>query len=488
MPPSDFRPVLIYAPRANLTGMNTADTRKPATAPRTPEPAKRSGTAIGFAGIVAGNGLVLLDTTILNVALPDVRTDLGASAAALPWTADAYTVVFAGLLLAAGAVADRFGARRVYRYALAAFAALSLLCAAAPGAAALIGGRALLGAAGAGMVPASLALLASLYPEPARRARAVGAWAALSSIGMIAGPVLGGALVELGGWRLVFLVNPPIAALAIWAARNLRNNPAAAPPRTGPSPSSRLRSRRGDPLGLILSVAGLSALTFGLIDAGTSGWARPLPVAALLVAAAAFAALAVAERRVPAPALPPALLRLRPVQAAVVTATTATWTVYGVLFLLTQWLVEDRGLRPLQAGLAFLPLTLPMCVLPLLTGRLVARTGTRPAMLGGLTAVAASGGLLAFAGHDAPLGLITAVQLVLAVGATLSIPSATAELSSSAPAELAATGQGALNAARQAGAALGVAVLGTCGDLRTAGIVVLAGGAAGLATVWSRGR
>ncbi|WP_206313650.1 MFS transporter [Streptomyces coryli] len=436
---------------------------------------RREPDAIGFAGIVAGNGLVLLDTTILNVALPDVRTDLGASAAALPWTADAYTVVFAGLLLAAGAVADRFGPRRVYRWSLAAFAALSLLCAAAPGAAALIGGRALLGAAGAGMVPASLALLAALYPKPARRARAVGAWAALSSIGMIAGPVLGGALVELGGWRLIFLVNPPIAALAIWASRGLHSTRATSP-------------RRADPAGLALSVTGLTSLTFGLIDAGTGGWARPLPVAALLLAAAAFAALAIAERRVPAPALPPALLRLRPVRAAMVTATTATWTVYGVLFLLTHWLVEDRGLGPFQAGLAFLPLTLPMCVLPLLTGRLVARTGTRPAMLAGLTAVAASGGLLAFAGHDAPLGLIAAVQLVLAVGATLSIPAATAELSSSAPAELAATGQGALNAARQAGAALGVAVLGTCGDLGTAGWVVLAGGAAGLVAVRGRGR
>ncbi|ETK37481.1 MFS transporter, partial [Microbispora sp. ATCC PTA-5024] len=215
-------------------------------------------TAPAFAAVAAGNFLVLLDTSILNVALPDLRRDLQAPVAALPWAVDAYTVVFAGLLLASGSLADRWGPRRVYRVALAAFGLVSLLCAAAPGAGALIGARALLGVAAAGLVPASLAVLAALYPEPARRARAVGAWAAVTSLGLISGPVLGGVLVALGGWRLVFLVNPPVALLALLVSRGLPSGPARA-------------GRPVDRAGLALSVAGLGCLAFGLIGAGTEG-------------------------------------------------------------------------------------------------------------------------------------------------------------------------------------------------------------------------
>jgi DHA2 family methylenomycin A resistance protein-like MFS transporter len=424
--------------------------------------ARRS--SLAFAGIAAGNLLVLLDTSILNVAMPDLQRSLHPAAAAVPWAVDAYTVVFAGLLLAAGVLADRWGPRRVYQWALAAFAVLSTLCAAAPEIGTLIAGRALLGAAGAGLVPASLALLITLNPDPARRTRAIGAWAAISGLGAAGGPVLGGLLVELGGWRLVFLAAPPIALVALALSRLL------------PSPV-RQTARALDRPGLLLSTGALGALTFGLVEAGVSGWGSPLALVPLVLAVAGFVALAVVERRAAAPVLPPSLLALPRVRAALVAAAVSCFAFFGGLYLLDLWLQHSYHLSPLNAGLASLPLTLPVCVMPFFTGRLVARHGARPVLLAGMSATVLAGLLLLPAtGHHPPLALVMVAELALAGAGTLSIPGAAAEMAVAAPAELAATSQGALNGIRQAGSALGVAVLGTVSTLSTAGVVVLAVG------------
>jgi DHA2 family methylenomycin A resistance protein-like MFS transporter len=431
------------------------------TATGTAAPA-RGGTAGPFLGIAAGNFLVLLDASVLTVALPDVQRGLHASDAALPWAVNAYTVVFAGLLLAAGSIADRFGPRRVYRAALAGFLVVSLLCAAAPDTGLLIGGRALLGVAAAGLVPASLALLAALYPDRAQRSRMVGAWAAVTSVGLVCGPVLGGALVAAGGWRLVFLVNPPIAALALAFSHRLSGH------RSGGA------GRPVDVAGLVLSVVGLGALSFGLIAGGTGGWGHPTPVIAIALAAAAIVALGPVERRAAVPVLPPALLRLRRVRADMVAGSVASLVFYGIFFALTLWLQDTRNLGPVDAGLAFLPMTLPMCVLPLVAGRLVARVGARPVILIGLTADVISGALLAFSTPHASLAWVVGAQIFLVLGSTLAIPAATADMAVAAPPEVAATGQGAFNASRQAGSALGVALLGTLATLRSAGVVLAA--------------
>ncbi|MER5222230.1 MFS transporter [Streptomyces flaveus] len=438
-----------------------------ATAPaRLPQPRRRG----LFAGIAAGNFLVLLDTSILNVALPDVRSDLHTSAAVLPWLVDAYTIMFAGLLLAAGAVADRFGPRNVYRGALIAFGILSLACGLAPNTGSLLGGRALLGVAAAGLVPASLALLAALYPDPAQRAKAIGTWAAVSSTGLIAGPVLGGALVELGGWRLVFLVNPAVIVVTLLASRGLAGN----------RPDT---VRKVDRAGIALSILALASLTFGLIDAGTEGWGRPLPLVALALSAAAFVALVFVERRADAPILPPALIGLPRVRADIIAGAMASFVFYGVLFALTQWMVTERGLSALSTGMAFLPMTLPMCFMPLITGRIVARMGARRVILVGLALDTVAGVVLAFASTDTPLALIITAQVVLSLGSTLAIPAATADMAIAVPKELAATGQGAFNAGRQAGSALGVAALAPLTTLSSAGIVLACGGALALISV-----
>jgi DHA2 family methylenomycin A resistance protein-like MFS transporter len=428
-----------------------------------------------FAAVVVGNFMVLMDASILNVALPSVRDDLHASAAALPWTVDAYTVLFAGLLLASGSLADRFGARRMYRGALLAFAVLCLLCAGASAAWMLIVGRALLGLAAAGLVPASLALLAGLYPDKAHRAKAVGVWAALSALGLVAGPVLGGALVALGGWKLVFLVNPPIALIAFLGTRGFRPDRAAA-------------ARPVDLPGLGLSVLCLGALTFGLVDAGLDGWGRPVPLLALALAVVAGVALAVVERRVAWPALPPALLSQSRIRADLLAGAVASFIFYGLLFAMTLWMVNDRHLTPLQTGLAFLPMTLPLAVLPIFTGRFVAGFGTRPVILFGLTAGAVSGAVLALSGQNPPYGLIVVAEIALALASATSIPGATADLAVAAPADLAATAQGALNASRQAGAALGVAVLGTLSTMPSVGLAVAVFAALSLLVVAVTGR
>ena len=436
--------------------------------PPTPIPSRR--TALSFLGIATGNFLVLLDASILNVALPDMRRDLHAPAAALPWTVDAYTVVFAGLMLAAGAIADRFGARRVYIASLVSFAAICLLSAASPDIGTLIAGRALLGVAAAGLVPASLALLAGLYPDPVRRTRAIGTWAGVTTLGLVAGPVLGGLLVSAGGWRLVLLVNPPIALLGLLAARRL----------DAPRPQN---PRRIDRAGLALSILTLGALTFGLVDGGTAGWSRPLPWIALALAAIAAAALVFAEHRVAHPALPPALISLGRVRAAMIAGAAANFVFYGILFALTQWLQNVRGLDPLDAGLAMLPGMVVLGLCATQSGRLIARFGARHLIYVGLAVDALAGVLLALVGSHTPLVAIIGVQFVIGIGGPLVIPTVTAELASATPPHLAATGQGALNTARQAGSALGVAVLGTLAGPHSSGPALAAGSLVALAVI-----
>lgn len=450
------------------------------TAADGPAPAADPKAGSRFFGITLGLLLVNFDATVLNVALPRIGADLHAAPAALPWTADAYTVVVSGLLLAAGALSDRFGSRRVFRAALIAFALFSGLCALAPNSATLIAGRGLLGVSAAGLMPASLALLRVLYPDPARRVRAVGTWAAVTTLGLAAGPALGGLLLAGGAaasWRLIFLVNPPFALLGWWLIRGIGE------PDRGPR-------TRVDAAGLALSVLGLGALTFGLIDAGQSGWSAPAALTAFGISVLAFAALAFAERRAEAPALPPALLSLSRVRKAIWCALATNFLWYGLWFALALWLESVRGLSALETGLFFLPATLPMSVVPPLTTRAIGRFGARRLLLTGFATYLVGAALLVGLGATAPLWAYALAALIFSFAATQVVPSVTAELSLAAPARYAATGQGALYAARQAGSALGVAVVSAVGvtDLPATALVTLVGAALALVLIAFGGR
>ncbi len=448
--------------------------------PRDPDPAADPKARIRFFGITVGLLLVNFDATILNVALPRIGQDLHSSPAALPWTADAYTVVVSGLLLAAGALADRFGSRRIFRSALIAFALFSVLCALAPDAGTLIAGRALLGLSAAGLMPASLALLRVLYPDAQRRVRAVGSWAAVTTLGLAAGPALGGLLLAIpssAAWRLIFLINPPLALLGFRLIRGIGE------PGRGPR-------QRVDLAGLLLSVAGLGSAAFGLIDSGSAGWTSPAVLTAFGVSVLSFLALGAVERRAAAPALPPALLSLGRVRTAIAAAGLSNFLWYGLWFALAIWLETVRHLSPLAAGLFFLPASLPMCMVPPFTARAVARFGARRTMLSGFVVYVLAAGLFVLLGAHAPLWLYILGALLFSLAAVQVIPAVTAEISLSAPARYAATGQGALYASRQAGSALGVAVVSAVGvtDLPAASVALLAGAALALPIIARPGR
>jgi DHA2 family methylenomycin A resistance protein-like MFS transporter len=398
-------------------------------------------------GLSLGYFLVMLDTTIVTVALPALGTDLGGGLAALQWVSNGYPVTFAALLLPAGALADRFGPRRVFLRGLLLFLVLSAASAFSPSVAVLVALRALLGAAGALLVPASLAVLATAYPEPAARAKALGVWAALSGCGLVAGPVAGGLLTDTFGWRAVFLVAVPVAAAAL--ALTVR---AAV---DGPDGQGR-PGRSLDVPGQVTAVAGLAALAYALIRGGTGGWTAPDVLGSLAVFVAAAIGFVAAESR-PSAMLPLHLFRIRTFTTGVVAGLVVNFGLSGVLFVLSLYWQDTRAFSAAAAGLVLLPLTVPTAVNPILTGRLVARTGPRrPAVLG-FTLMAIGTAVQA---GTADLRLCLAGLLVLGFGVSFAIPSLVAAVVSAMPPHLNGTGSGALNTARQTGAVLGVAVLG----------------------------
>jgi DHA2 family methylenomycin A resistance protein-like MFS transporter len=409
-------------------------------------------------GLSLGYFLVLLDSTIVTVALPSIGSHLGGGVSSLQWVADAYLVTFAALLLSAGALADRLGGRRVFLAGLWAFAALSAACALAGSIGTLIVLRALLGVAGALLVPSSLALIAGSFPEPGERARALGLWAALSGSGLVAGPVVGGLLTEAFGWPAVFLVAVPVAGVsAVLVTRS-------------PARSPLDRGRRVDVRGQAVAVIALAALSFALIESGDSGWRSARVLAALGVFVVAAGAFVLAERGARAPMLPPRLFRDRTFGAGLLAGTLANFGLSGVLFVLSFLFQQGRGLSAGLAGLAFLPLTVPTAVNPIFTGRLVARIGARGPAVAGFVLMVAGTLIQALAG-GVPASI--AGLLLLGTGVSFAIPALVTAVVAAAPGDLMGIGAGALNAARQTGAVLGVAVLGT---IMATGATTTAGG------------
>ncbi|MFF5208160.1 MFS transporter [Streptosporangium sp. NPDC000396] len=375
-------------------------------------------------GISLAYFLVLLDTTVLTIALPDLRASLGGSFAGQQWAVNGYTIAFAASLLTGGAVSDRYGAARVFRLGVAGFVVTSLVCAFAPNLEILVALRALLGLAGALCLGGSLGLIAQLYPDPARRARAMGVWAGLTGTALAAGPLLGGLLVESYGWRAVFLVNPPLAALSLLSVRGL---------------VSAAGSRRIGWRTQIMACAFLALLAAAITDASA---------AVAVLALVTLAVLIMLERRGPAPTLPNGLLRAS--WPGLLTGGVVNFAFSGALFVITILLQGERNLTPMEAGLAFLPLTVPMTFNALLTGRVVARYGPRPSVLAGL--VLLTGGLLAAPSIPG--------MIMIGFGLSCCLPALVADVVATAPAGTAGTAGGLLNAARQVGAILGVAVMG----------------------------
>ncbi len=384
--------------------------------------------------------MVIVDATIVNVALPAIGHSLGGGVSDLQWVVDAYTVVFAALLLSAGSLGDRIGARRVFDGGLAVFTLASAACAAAPSVAVLIGARIAQGLGAALLVPSSLALLRGIYRDPAARARAVGAWGAIAGVGAASGPILGGVLVGLIGWRSVFIVNVPLGVGAlVLAARYL--------PKAGEATKGGI-----DPSGQLLGILALLLLTFGVIETQWVVAAASVPVAAAFIAA---------EHRARNPMLPLALFGRPMFSGATFVGLAINLGFYGQLFALSLYFQHLRGYSALSTGLALLPEGVFVAVSSLASGRLMGRTGPRLPMLVGLVCGAAGFVGLIAAGRTTSYAVLVLPLIAAGFGMAFTMPAATAAVIEAAPGDRAGIAAGVLNAARQAGGAIGVALLGT---------------------------
>jgi EmrB/QacA subfamily drug resistance transporter len=327
-----------------------------------------------LAATVLGSAMAFIDGTAVNVALPVLQTSLGANVSETQWIVDAYLLVLASLMLAGGALGDRFGRVRVFALGVALFAGASVWCGAAPSAAQLIAARAVQGVGAALLVPGSLAIITAAFPRDSR-GRAIGTWSAMTSLAVIAGPLLGGWLVQTLSWRAVFYINVPIAAatlLIVW--RKV--------PRFPPALSSAIDWR-----GTALITLSLGAITFALIEGPGRGWRAAVVIAAEAIGVVAFAVFVVVERRVRDPIVPLSLFRSRSFTGANVLTLLLYAALTGATFLLPFNLIQLQHDSPAKAGAAFLPFVVTMSLLSRYTGALADRIGPRlPLIVGPLVA------------------------------------------------------------------------------------------------------
>lgn len=392
--------------------------------------------------------MIVLDTSIVNLALPPIGAELASSLVGLQWIVDGYALVFASLLLSAGSLGDRFGAKRVFMTGLAVFTLASALCGASPTLSTLQFSRVLQGVGAALLLPTSLALLSQTISEPARRTQAIAAWASAGALGIALGPVLGGVLVEAFGWRSIFAVNLPVGLAGLWLT--WRHFPE--------TPRSAMRSL--DPIGQGLVVAALAALTYALIDAGRSGLATAAPLIAGSVFLVSAAGFVFTESVVRQPMLPLGLFRRAAFTSTAIVGLLHNVGIYGMIFVLSLAFQQLRGINPLMAGLLFLPMTGALALGTRLGSMVLRSYGPAWPLIGGH--LAASLGALSLAGIGvAAHAVALAVPLFLiGLGAGMTTPAMSLSILDSVDRNQSGLASGLLNGARQTGGVIGVALLG----------------------------
>jgi DHA2 family methylenomycin A resistance protein-like MFS transporter len=401
---------------------------------------------LGLAAICLGFLMITLDATIVNVALGPIVDDLGGSLSSAQWIVSAYTLAFATFLLTAGAWSDRVGSKRAFLIGLGLFGVASAGCAAAPTMATLIAARALQGLGAALLMPCSLALITHMFPAGQARRGALAAWGGISAVGMVAGPVLGGALVDSIGWRTIFIVNLPIAVVA---GLGVRGYVAETPRHRHPF----------DLPGQVFVATALGGLSGGFIAAGSAGWDAPETIGLLALGVLAVLAFWRVERTVALPMIPPELFRNRQFSLVVGIAWIFNFSMYGTLFCLSLLYHEKLGLSPFGTGLALVPLLGVVLTVAFASAWLIGRLGEWRAMVVGLSCGAAGAVLLAtFGGSSTVVTMICTAPFGLVA---LAMQAMTALAMEGAPVERIGLASGIQNAARQAGGALGVALLGT---------------------------
>ena len=396
-----------------------------------------------------GYGVVQLDVTIVNTALDRIGTSLGGGVSELQWIVNAYTIAFAAFILTSGALGDRIGAKRVFMAGFAIFTSASLACALAPNSVVLIAARAVQGLGAAVLVPNSLALLNHAYPEPQARGRAVGIWAAGASLALTAGPLAGGALIALIGWRSIFLVNLPIGIAGLWLSSRYA------------SETTRNRTREVDLPGQVLAIAALGCFAATIIEGGAIGLRNAWVIAAFagsLLLALLFIAQ---ERRSPHPMLPLQMFSQRLFALTSLVGLLVNIAFYGLIFVFSLYFQRINGLSPLQTGLAFVPMMGMVLPANLVAAGISERIGAPAAI--------AAGGVLAAVGCVMLLPIEagtsywkTLAQLtIIGGGLGLLVPPLTATLLGSVEKSRSGIAAGVLNATRQTGSVLGVALFGS---------------------------
>ncbi|MER6342890.1 MFS transporter [Streptomyces sp. NPDC001595] len=390
--------------------------------------------------------IVSLDNTALNVALPAMQDDLGASTSGLQWTIDAYTLVLAALLMLAGSTADRIGRKRVFMAGLVVFTIGSALCSMAPNLEALIAFRMVQAVGGSMLNPVAMSIITNTFTDPRERARAIGVWGAVVGISMAAGPLVGGVLVETVGWRAIFWVNLPVGLTALLLT--LRYVPE----------SRAARARRADPVGQALVIALFGALTYAIIEAPEAGFATVLPFA--VVAVAALLGLLAYEPRRAEPLIDLRFFRSAPFSGATLIAIAAFAALGGFLFLSTLYLQNVRGLDALHAGLWMLPMAVPTFLCAPLSGRLVASRGPRlPLVIAGLAMTTSAVLFAVFEAETSNTGLFVGYAL-FGVGFGFVNAPITNTAVSGMPRAQAGVAAAVASTSRQLGQTLGVAVVG----------------------------
>ncbi|MDT0541702.1 DHA2 family efflux MFS transporter permease subunit [Streptomyces lonegramiae] len=395
-----------------------------------------------------GQFMVLLDSTIVGAALPDMQLRLHTQLNGLQWIVDAYVLLVAMLLLSGGVFADRFGRKRVFLAGVVVFTVASGMCAAAPSIGWLIVGRVAQGIGAAALSPASLALLAAAYPVPQERVKAIGLWAGFSGIGLAAGPLAGGILVDAFGWPAIFLVNAPIGAVLLLAGLRVLGES-----RNPDAPAI-------DIPGTVLSVLGVGALAYGLIEGGSLGWTSPVILGSFAAAVVILAVFVAVEGRSSTPMLPLRLFRQRLFTVSNTAMVVVGFALMGSSFFFSQFFVYVQGSSVLLAGLETLPASLAMVIVSPYAGRLAAKYGFRIVVTTGL-ALAGLGLLALGSVHaDTGYGNVWWRLAIVGIGFALTMSPLTGAAIQAVSPQEGGLASGISSTTRQIGAVLGVAVLG----------------------------
>lgn len=421
------------------------------------------------AAIYLGTFIATLDISIVNVALPTLQTALGTDLAGLQWVVDSYALCLSAFMLSAGPVGDRWGRKRCWLGGVGLFTIGSALCAAASDLPLLLVGRVVQGIAGAALIPGAMSILTQAFPDPARRAHVIGVWSSFSAAALITGPILGGILVDTAGWPSIFLINLPLGvaavALGAWGIEETAHPDHAAL----------------DPLGQGLSVLALGSLTFGLIAAGEGGWTASPAAPALVLGLAGLGAFLWVEARVGRPILPLALFRDRGFAAVNAASFALGFSAYASVFFVSLFLQRAQGWPPAATGWGMAPQFLPMAAVSVLFGRLAARRSAHRLMLLGYALIGIGMLGLGFVSAGTPYAAVAALLVVLGGGMGLAIPATGAAMMATAPRERTGMASATMNALRQMGMTIGIALLGTLMGARATGLLAAVLGQAGAA-------